>query len=897
MDEQEKKIRIKLRDDYPHYASKCLTIRTKNDGLEKFLLNTAQQHIHEIIENQKRSTTKVRVIILKGRQQGVSTYVAGRFYHQVTHRIGCRAFVLTHDSDATNNLFDMTQRYHQNCPKIVRPEIDVANAKELYFGGLDSGFKVGTAGNKKVGRSQTIQLFHGCLAEGTKIFDPVTGGLLNIEDFSIGENIRTHTGNISPISFISSQRKECLEVTLRGLTAFPLTATPNHRFWTKQGWKKLENFKSDDVIGYPIKQITKDILYLDLPPATKRSHGGGRQFICPDKIKINYKLGRLIGLYLAEGYIKLQAKKPNNPAYLSFAVHRKEVERTVKWLSPFANYFSSMKINHREDSLTSTITIYGNRLAFLINNICGRTTNKHLPLNWDKLGKDFGRGLLHGYIAGDGHSDDQCRRVRASSICSAITVSMRDLVASLGYGWASIEYKPPGIRHGRNEKERFTFSLCGNGASILANEIGKITPKIVNKKTKSTKQYAALTTEISNGYAWLRIKDIKYAGMRQVYDFEIDDTDHSYCTIHGATHNSEVAFWGNAIDHAKGILQAVPDSAETEIIFESTANGTGNYFHEQWQLAQSGESDFIPIFVPWYWQSEYKKEITEDFELKEDEYELVKLYDLNPSQLLWRRSKITQLSVGGVDGKKAFQQEYPNNAIEAFQLSGEDGFISPEIVYAARKCQVLDPYGALIVGVDPARFGNDRCSIIRRKGRVAYNLQSYTKKDTMEIVGMCNSILINEKPDKMFVDIGGLGAGIVDRLHELGHGDIVVGINFGSVALDQDRYNNKRSEMWGLMNEWLRTPPVQIPDKDSLHADLCGIKYKIDSQSRLVMESGEDMKKRGIRSPDEASALMLTFAMPVEFALSRKKKANEKAARVMGKSTHEARIRDLYGLR
>jgi len=73
--------------------------------------------------------------------------------------------------------------------------------------------------------------------------------------------------------------------------------------------------------------------------------------------------------------------------------------------------------------------------------------------------------------------------------------------------------------------------------------------------------------------------------------------------------------------------------------------------------------------------------------------------------------------------------------------------------------------------------------------------------------------------------------------------------------------------MWGLTQEWLSDIPVSIPDSDSLHSDLCGAKYKFDSNSRLVMESKADMKSRGVRSSDEADALCLTFAMPITAAM------------------------------
>jgi hypothetical protein len=133
----------------------------------------------------------------------------------------------------------------------------------------------------------------------------------------------------------------------------------------------------------------------------------------------------------------------------------------------------------------------------------------------------------------------------------------------------------------------------------------------------------------------------------------------------------------------------------------------------------------------------------------------------------------------------------------------------------------------------------------------------------MEITGMVHRIIMEERPAKVFVDVGGLGAGIVDRLKELGHDSIVVGVNAGSSPLNQYKYNNKRAEMWAELKAWLMDGPVKIPDSDELHSDLCGVRYRIDSNSRLVMEKKEDMKKRGVRSSDCADSICLTFAQPV----------------------------------
>src|SRR5262249_35093249 len=76
-------------------------------------------------------------------------------------RRGTRAFILTHMDDATNSLFGMAKRFYEHCPPVVRPSLKASNAKELIFDGLDSGYKVGTAGSKGTGRGETFQPFQG----------------------------------------------------------------------------------------------------------------------------------------------------------------------------------------------------------------------------------------------------------------------------------------------------------------------------------------------------------------------------------------------------------------------------------------------------------------------------------------------------------------------------------------------------------------------------------------------------------------------------------------------------------------------------------------------------------------------------------------------------------------
>jgi hypothetical protein len=153
-------VRARLRDDFPHFAARCLKLRAKDGRILPFVLNAAQRHIHAALESQLRRTGRVRALILKGRQQGCSTYIAGRFYWKLLRARGLSAFVLTHLEAAAKGVVAIMQRFHDYCPPLVRPKA-ASTARGLVFPGRDAMCAIGTARSKGTGRAQTIQLFHG----------------------------------------------------------------------------------------------------------------------------------------------------------------------------------------------------------------------------------------------------------------------------------------------------------------------------------------------------------------------------------------------------------------------------------------------------------------------------------------------------------------------------------------------------------------------------------------------------------------------------------------------------------------------------------------------------------------------------------------------------------------
>lgn len=153
-------IRRRLRDSFPFYADKALKIRTKDAQIVPLRLNAAQRILQAAIDEQLAETGRVRIIILKGRQQGLSTMVGGWLYHQVSQAQAKKALVVTHKADSTTALFTMTKRYHENVPDILKPSTSYSSRKELVFDKLDSSYMVATAGGEGVARGETITHAH-----------------------------------------------------------------------------------------------------------------------------------------------------------------------------------------------------------------------------------------------------------------------------------------------------------------------------------------------------------------------------------------------------------------------------------------------------------------------------------------------------------------------------------------------------------------------------------------------------------------------------------------------------------------------------------------------------------------------------------------------------------------
>tara|TARA_R110000782_G_scaffold20600_2_gene55581 strand:+ start:679 stop:2079 length:1401 start_codon:yes stop_codon:yes gene_type:complete len=190
---------------------------------------------------------------------------------------------------------------------------------------------------------------------------------------------------------------------------------------------------------------------------------------------------------------------------------------------------------------------------------------------------------------------------------------------------------------------------------------------------------------------------------------------------------------------------------------------------------------------------------------------------------------------------------------------------------AAERDQVAADTTPVVWGLDVARFGTDKSALCKRKGNVVTEpLKSWRNKDLMEMCG----IILNEyetttwsdRPVEILIDSIGLGAGVVDRLTEL---DLPVrGINVAESASMGERYGRLRDELWFLGKEWFEARDCTIPEQEELIDDLSKPRFTFLSNGKLKVEGKDEMKRRGLNSPDLADAFCLTFASRASIAKS-----------------------------
>ncbi len=205
--------------------------------------------------------------------------------------------------------------------------------------------------------------------------------------------------------------------------------------------------------------------------------------------------------------------------------------------------------------------------------------------------------------------------------------------------------------------------------------------------------------------------------------------------------------------------------------------------------------------------------------------------------------------------------EFPDQAEDTlFKLSDieaasqerkpEDGVTGPD----------AGPPDEVVLAVDVARFGSDRSVILRRRGNLVEEIRTFSGLDTMQLAGWVIGAIKEFEPAQLHIDEIGVGAGVVDRLKEQGYR--VQGINVARRARQDSIFANIRAEGYWRLRELFGSHTIRIPSDNQLVGELAAMRYSYDSQGRILLESKDSMRQRGLPSPDKADALMLAFLEP-----------------------------------
>jgi hypothetical protein len=202
-----------------------------------------------------------------------------------------------------------------------------------------------------------------------------------------------------------------------------------------------------------------------------------------------------------------------------------------------------------------------------------------------------------------------------------------------------------------------------------------------------------------------------------------------------------------------------------------------------------------------------------------------------------------------------------------FPLEESDSVIPMHLCEAA-KVRDVKPFGKPIWGVDVARFGSDRTVLVKRVTNATLEKHiSWSGMDTMQSAGKVfaewNQTLPENRPDYIFVDVIGVGAGVLDRLLELNLP--AIGVNVAEATSIDDRYARLRDELWFRARKWLEKQNCKLFPDEALLAELAMPKYAFTSNGKIKVESKDEMKKRYPRSPDIADAFCLTFGDSAEY--------------------------------
>jgi hypothetical protein len=702
-----------FRADPKPFIEQYAKINTKEGKIADFKLNRGQTIVHAIVQKYRRQKKPVRLIILKARQVGISTYLEALIFWRMRFWKHTDARIVSFENGSATKIFNMTELYYESLPENLRPPkyrrtkgmLIMGNPDEqtrLYHPGLMSGVEIGTAKNVHIGRGSHYQCVHLCLTPSTPVI--VGDGVVKAaKDVVPGDRILTHNGAHTTVKTVFPQTTEAKIMRIRPWLGRPMEVTDNHPIWTKRGWVEAKDLTKDDWVSMPRRKFTTSapprltVEGRGSPNNHNRQHESG-------VLPYTEDVGFAIGYYLADGSILYGppslGRMPRAVCYSDDYVET-YIDRAWEALKPF-----STSIAHRRSKTSRTVahTIYSAGVAEMLEREFGAKDSKRIPDWVFDAGEDFCKGLALGYLAGDGSfpvSSETCPSVVARSIRSSLVMQVRDIIAALGWGWGSNSYRPAGAYYGRNCQECWSVSFNGDTARRILRELNYF---IIGSKVGSR----SVKYEITEDKIWMKVRSIETSiHLPEVWNIEVEHADHSYRTESFSVKNTEVALWKDAYSTTRSILQCIPSEPETYGFIESTSNGADGYFYDEFMRARerldegTDTPEWYPIFLPFWLDKGYEHGLTLEEEMRiaesADEYEKAFKNDYKNvtwGHISWRRQTLSEKCQGN---KATFDLEYAPTVDEAFAASGQTVFNKASLLWYRENTVKNGRVGKLIV--------------------------------------------------------------------------------------------------------------------------------------------------------------------------------------------------------
>jgi hypothetical protein len=561
-------------------------------------MSVAQNTLVDIWGEMEEQKIAIAIQLLKARQLRSSTTTIHSILHRTNFWPDVNALIASSDPDKSIKLASMAELTYNNLPFWMQAPLTPPSriGISLTFGNQNSAISI-QHGNQFSGiaRGTTPGVVHLCLSPHTLIRCH-DGRVFPIKEVLVGHKVLTSKGRIANVKrvCVSSRRNEMTsEIWLWGQFS-PLSVTRDHRILTPEGMREAHQIQSGDWVCYPVRKIHDTMKSFEV---TTLSHAVRQEKEAIRTFRPTREFGWMLGLYLAEGGVDwTQRNNGKWPTRLTFSIDMDEVEVFEPRLRAAFGRSESLSIA-RSTSRTRTLKLNDSPFARWILNNIGHGDNKRLP-DWAwECGEEFCKGILEGYIQGDGHISPASNEITATSIRLNLSMQMRELAASLGYGWSSIYYRLAGRYYGRNCQDSWNWALNGEAAQSLREDFGWPTfpcEEPIHWRYSTEKKFVEIQIDhVGDGYS-----DV-------FFDLEVDAPEHDFCTIHCCVSNSEIPDWSdpeNLIDAA--LLKAMHPSAWMFLALESTAAEMGDWWHDTWQANVEGwpkhKSIIRPVFLPWF---------------------------------------------------------------------------------------------------------------------------------------------------------------------------------------------------------------------------------------------------------------------------------------------------------